>query len=82
MVLYFQSRVCVAPQILKPFLKIVLLFTIGNMNIKKFQYEKFYDHLTNRIKYTRYYITLSDSKSEEIFQNKSILFKHVHSYSL
>lgn len=70
------------PSIAKPVLKIVLLFTIGNMNIKTFQYEKFYDRLTNKIKYTRYYITLTDSKTEEILQNKSVLFKQVRLSSI
>jgi len=82
MVLYFQSRISMTPSIAKPVLKIVLLFTIGNMNIKTFQYEKFYDRLTNKIKYTRYYITLTDSKTEEILQNKSVLFKQVRLSSI
>ena len=82
MVLYFQSRISMTPRIVKPILKIVLLFTIGNMNIKTFQYEKFYDRLTNQIKYTRYYITLTDFKTEEILQNKSVLFKQVQLSSI
>ena len=77
MVLYFQSNLSVRPIIFKTFLKIILLLTIGNTNIKLFQYEKFYDIESNKIIYTRYYITLHDSKIEKNLKEKSILFKPV-----
>ena len=77
MVLYFQSNISAKPIIFKTFLKIILLLTIGNINIKLFQYEKFYDIESNKIIYTRYYITLTDSKTEKKLKEKSILFKPV-----
>ena len=80
MVLYFQTNISTRPIIFKTFLKIILLLTIGNTNIKLFQYEKFYDIESNKIIYTRYYITLTDSKTEKKLKEKSILFKPVETF--
>lgn len=80
MVLYFQSKICITPGFIKVILKIILLFTIGNMNIKMFQYEKFYDQVQNKIIYTRYYITLPDSKNERTLKRRTLLFKPVKTF--
>jgi hypothetical protein len=80
MVLYFQSNISARPIIFKTFLKIILFLTIGNTTIKLFQYEKFYDIESNQIIYTRYYITLPDSKIEKNLKEKSILFKPVETF--
>ena len=81
MVVYFQSKICIMPCFIKVILKIILLFTIGNTNIKMFQYEKFYDQVRNKIIYTRYYISLPDSKNELTLKNRTpLLFKPVISF--
>lgn len=65
MVLYYQSKRFIKPILIKPFIRILLLIITGNSRIKTFQYEKFYDIRSEKIKFIRYYISLYDKKIED-----------------